>query len=275
MILIYPFLDRCGRMKDRDDDIYCSEENEDGLTKMINIVICDDEKKDIDKLRADVENFFKARKTETLIITYTDGENLIKERVKADIIFLDVEMKGVDGIKTAEKIRQYNMNVPIVYVTNYADYWRRAYSVHAFEFIVKPYRKEIVEKVLSDYMRMVEGIEAKRVLLNTVEGIVNIKQSDIYYFLIEKKKHVSMTTVNGIYMVRENLRDIYEKLDEKQFYMSHKSCIINLCHVERLENRYDIIMENGEFVPLAQNKRADFLKILSTIMIERIKGQRL
>lgn len=242
---------------------------------MINVVICDDEKSDVDKLKAVVEDFFKKENTDIIITTYTDGENLLDERAKADIIFLDIEMKKIDGIKTAEKIRRYNMNVPIVYVTNYADYWRRAYSVHAFDFIIKPYIKENVEKVLRDYMRMVEGLEEKRVLLKTMNGIINIRQADIYYFLIEKKKHISMTTVNGVYIVRENLRDIYEKLDERQFYMSHKSCILNLCYVERLENGYDIIMENGEFVPLAQNKRSDFLKILSTVMIERIKGERL
>lgn len=103
------------------------------------------------------------------------------------ILFLDIEMKKIDGIKTAEKIRRYNMNVPIVYVTNYADYWRRAYSVHAFDFIIKPYIKENVEKVLRDYMRMVEGLEEKRVLLKTMNGIINIRQADIYYFLIEKR----------------------------------------------------------------------------------------
>lgn len=54
---------------------------------MINIVICDDEKSDVDKLKAVVEDFFKKENTDIIITTYTDGENLLDERAKADIIF--------------------------------------------------------------------------------------------------------------------------------------------------------------------------------------------
>lgn len=240
---------------------------------MFNIIICDDEKKYVDNLKTVVEDFFKKINTDVTITSYTDGDELLNEKIKADIVFLDIEMKRVDGITVAEEIRRYDMNVPIIYVTSYVDYWRKAYSVHAFDFITKPYTKEQVEKVLSDFVHMMEETEEKKVLLKTQDCTVNMRQNDIYYFMIEKKKQVLMATVNGNYIVRENLKDIYEKLDKDMFYFSHKSSIVNLRYVERLENGYDIIMDNGEFVPLAHNKRADFLKRLSSVILEKLKGE--
>ena len=240
---------------------------------MLNIIICDDEKKYVDNLKTVVEEFFKKINAGVTITSYTDGDELLNEKIKADIVFLDIEMKRVDGITVAEEIRRYDMNVPIIYVTSYVDYWRKAYSVHAFDFITKPYTKEQVEKVLSDFVHMVEETEEKKVLLKTQDCTVNIRQNDIYYFMIEKKKQVLMAAVNGNYIVKENLKDIYEKLDKDMFYFSHKSSIVNLRYVERLENGYDIIMDNGEFVPLAHNKRADFLKRLSSVILEKLKGE--
>ena len=75
-----------------------------------------------------------------------------------------------------------------------------------------------------------------------------------------------------INLVKENLRDIIAKLDPDKFYMSHKSCIINLDAVCKLENRYDIIMKDGSFMPLAQSKRMEFLNKLADNYITIIKG---
>lgn len=67
-----------------------------------------------------------------------------------------------------------------------------------------------------------------------------------------------MYTVSGRYLEKENLADIYTKLHHNIFYMLHRCCIINLRFVSNVMNVYDIAMENGDFVPLAQKKKDDF-----------------
>ena len=71
---------------------------------------------------------------------------------KFNIIFLDIEMQRSNGIEVALQIRRMDMNVPIVYITSYIDYWRRAYKVHAFDFIIKPFKSEELHKVMRDYL---------------------------------------------------------------------------------------------------------------------------
>ena len=63
---------------------------------------------------------------------------MLESEEKFDIIFLDIDMGGINGIETAKKIRIYDKKVKIIYVTNYTDYTSSAFSVHAFGYLVKP-----------------------------------------------------------------------------------------------------------------------------------------
>lgn len=242
---------------------------------MLRIGICDDEDWYLANMEEILSEYCDARKLEYKIYQYKDGYELITAQNLLDIIFLDIEMTNMDGIEAARKIREKNMDVPIIYITNHSDYWRKAYSVHAFEYIEKPFRKEQISQVMDDYYKMTQKEKNDKVLLITDDGIVPLKYRDIYYFLIEKKKSVRVSTITGDYIVNENLADIYNKLHSEMFYMPHRCCIINLRFVCNVVNDYDIIMENGEFLPLAQKKKEEFLHKLSQQFVNKLKGKTL
>lgn len=103
---------------------------------MLRIAICDDEPKIVDEVERCI-NSYNDRNIGFQIIKFYDGEELVNSEMKFDIVFLDIEMKRLDGIKAAQKLREINITVPIVYITNYVKYWRSAYEVHAFDFIEK------------------------------------------------------------------------------------------------------------------------------------------
>ena len=83
-----------------------------------------------------------------------------------------------------------------------------------------------------------------------------------------------MHTKDGAFIIHENLRDIYEKLDKTQFYMPKKNCIVNLRNVQNLRNDYVIVMKNGVLLPLAQKKKDEFQKKLSSVFMNNLKGKR-
>lgn len=240
---------------------------------MLRIGICDDEGFYLDSISEIVDEYCKSKRLENENYTYYDGIDLINSCKKFDIVFLDIEMDVLDGIETAQKIRETDMNVPIVYITGYSDYWRRAYSVHAFQFIEKPIRKEQIFQVMDDFYKMIQCENDDKILLITDDGVVTLKYSEIYYFYIEKKKSVNVYTVSGKYLVKENLADIYEKLQQDMFYMPHRCCIINLRFVSNVINDFDIVMENGDFLPLAQKKKDEFLRKLSQQFVNNLKGK--
>lgn len=102
---------------------------------MIRVAICDDESKVAEKINDSVNFFLTDNKYNFTVEKYYSGESLVESKKKYDLIFLDIEMKELNGIETAQAIRSKDLDVKIVYITSYTDYWRRAYKVHAFDFI--------------------------------------------------------------------------------------------------------------------------------------------
>lgn len=230
---------------------------------MLNIAVCDDERLYIDNLGEIILSFTQQNSMLVNIEKFDDGIELISSGIKFDLIFLDIEMKKSNGIEIAERIREVDSNVPIVYVTSYSDYWRRAYKVHAFDFILKPFNSEEIFKVLSDFIALKKTSNVKTVELTTEYGTEIQPINEIYYFILLAKRKIQIVTISKDYIVRENLTDIFNKLDDDCFYMTHRSCIVNMNYVQTIKKNDGILMTNGDWVPLSQKKQKDFFIKLS------------
>ncbi len=228
---------------------------------MIKIAVVDDEQNIIEETKKFIERFFNNHSLNFKLYTFNDGKDLLLNKDSYDIIFLDIEMKSLDGIDTAIQIRNYDMNVPIVYITSFSKYWRSAYQVHAFSFIEKPINYDKIAKVLNDFIQMCSEKAGKSVNLRTEQGTIVQNANEIYYFLIDKNKICTAYTFKKNYVVKENLNAIFEKLDKVQFYSPHRCCIVNLKYVDYI-SEFDIIMKNGEFVPMAQKRKKQFFEAL-------------
>lgn len=234
---------------------------------MIHIAVCDDEPEVVEKINDSITRIFIDNKHDFTIEKYYSGESLIESQNKYDLIFLDIEMKERDGIETAQAIRSEDLNVKIVYITSYTDYWRRAYKVHAFDFISKPFSDEDIHNVLRDFLKIYYAENEKTIELKTLDGSAILKIKDILYFYIKnkEKRKVIVSTNHGEYASTESLKEIYEKLDSEEFYKAHKSCIVNLRYVQSMTKNSGggIIMTNGTSIPLAIKKQNEFLYLLS------------
>ena len=240
---------------------------------MLRIAVCDDEKNMIVEICKIISAYCEKKQIENKIFSYIDGEDLLKSGEHFDILFLDIEMKHMDGIVTAEHIREQDMNVPIVYITSYKDYWRRAFKVHAFGYITKPIQENEFYSVMDDYLSSVYDANDDTLILPTDDGVAYFKMNEIYCFTFETKKKVYVHTADERILVREHLANIYEKLDKTQFYQSRRDCVLSLRYVSRIQNEFVIVMRNGDMLPLAQKKKDDFTNKLSTFFVDKLKGR--
>lgn len=103
------------------------------------IAICDDEKEIRESLRNILEEY---REPLEQIDLYAGGEEFLECGKSYDLLFLDIDMKGINGIETARKIRLKDKKIKIVYVTAYKEYASQAFSVHAFGYLLKPIKKK-------------------------------------------------------------------------------------------------------------------------------------
>ena len=120
---------------------------------MLKIAIVDDEYDQIQKINQVVSRFFTEKKISISVDLFTNGEDLLNGATLYDIIFLDIQMTGIDGIETGQRLRVNNKNAAMFYITSYQAYIQKSMTIHPFAFIVKPFTDEIIRKNLDDYLK--------------------------------------------------------------------------------------------------------------------------
>ncbi len=237
---------------------------------MINIGICDDDRVIIGIIKKYVENYFIECENKPISIkTFNSGENLVNQEGSFQIIFLDIDMGGINGIETAKRIRQFDKKVKIIYVTSFKDYTNLAFKVRAFGYINKPIKKEDIYNHLKEAMEYIEAEEKEEVLeFITTDGVVRLSTKEIYYFEYMNRT-VKMKTLGKSYLIKEKITTIAELMSKYDFLMPHKSFTVNLFHVKSIRG-CDITMMDGSIVPLSQKKSSEFRDSLNIYLEKHI-----
>lgn len=230
---------------------------------MLRIAVCDDEEKIVDRIDKAVLKFAFDNNISVKVYKYLLGEDLISAKIKFDLMFLDIEMDGINGIEAAQKIRRVDMNVPIIYITNYSNYWRSAYKVHAFDFISKPFDFVDIKNVMSDFIESLHDTESDTISLTTDNGLIVQNVSEICYLIVKEKRNVLVGTIFSEFTVREYLSDILQKLPDEQFCRIHRSCVVNLKFVQNIMKDDGVVLKDGTWLPMSSRKQKEFLLKLS------------
>lgn len=224
---------------------------------MIKIAVCDDEKQIRLRLLTIIQQYFDEIGRGVWIAGFKKGQELLNAKIRFDIIFLDIEMPELNGIETAKKLRKWDVTSKIIYVTNYDNYQRNAYEVHAFDYLSKPVSDKNIFKVLTEAIRYLDNATEKhKCVLETKTGIVTIDIEDIYCFEYSSRQAIIHTTREN-YSASYSLKELYEKFNKYNFESPHKSFIVNMLYVKRIKG-FDILLENGDIVPLAQKRAVVF-----------------
>lgn len=220
--------------------------------RTIQIAIVDDEAIQLNYMHRLVIQAAENLSLNLVVTTYESGEAFLfalEDQPAWDLVFLDIQMQGIDGMSVAQLIRQKAPQLQLVFATAYAEYAIHGYEVSALDYLLKPIRLEKIEKVLIKFVSQVPQ-ESKFIIL---EG-QRITLSDIVF--IEVKRHIlHIQLIDRELTVRMTLQSILEQLDER-FVATHRSYRVNLEHIVRLE-RQDIYCTNDKVVPLSRRMVKD------------------
>ena len=195
---------------------------------------------------------------------FTDGLFLLDTfKGQFDIILLDIEMKHIDGMTTAEKIREMDHEVVIIFITNMTQDAIRGYSVDALDYVLKPVAYFAFTQRLERAISRMKRREDRFLTIVFRGGARKIKIHDIYY--IEVQDHdIIYHTANGDFTVSGSLINVESKLKDEGFFRCNKCYLINLNHVEGMKDGCAIVA--GVPVTISRSKKRDFLEILSSYM---------
>jgi two-component system LytT family response regulator len=166
------------------------------------------------------------------------------QRFQPAVVFLDVQMPGQNGFDFLE---QTSRNFRVIFVTAFDKFALRAFEVNALDYLMKPVRSDRLSDALrrltvpepvrpralgslkySDYLFLTQGSNARFVKVSTIKCVV-ADGPYTHVFTVDGRK----------WTLLQPIRDWEERLPHVQFVRTHRSCIINLDHVERVEALYD------------------------------------
>ena len=239
---------------------------------MISIAICDDDEDIIALIKEAVSEYSAANSIGFEISSFSSGELLVESPNTYDLIFLDIEMSGIDGIKTANLIRPKARRSRIVYVTNHSDLALQSYSVHPFDFVVKPFKKERIAVVLSELIKYITDTSDTDpvVQLKGMDGPLLLSLKSIYAFEYTGNRRITVYTESETHCIKGSLSDIISLINSESFTSPHKSFIVNMEHIDKLTG-FTLYTTNGLEVPIAQKKLKEFHNEFSRFIKNYIK----
>ena len=166
---------------------------------MLRIALCDDEWEVREAFRLQLEKVL-IEGSEEIVYEFSSGTNAVswlrKHPGEVDLLFLDIEMKGLSGMETAKKLREFDDSIIIVFVTGYTEYVFDGYSVGALDYIVKPV---VMERLMELLHRIRVKMEQELTFaFQNAEGTWRFRQQEILYFFSDKRK-CTLVTQKGTY----------------------------------------------------------------------------
>lgn len=227
---------------------------------MFKIAICEDDHADIMCLQEMLEQCGEKRGAEYHIDTYQTGKELVSASEAYDVLFLDIDLPDINGIELATVIREKDVVVSIIYLTNYSDLHRFVLPVHPFAYLTKPISEDKLEKTMDDLEQYNRRLEKSKniptIYFNTMQGAVKLSVDEICYFEYMSKK-VKIVTNEGEFFLKSSIREVYEQVEKYEFAYLHRAFIINMWRVRRVLSK-DVKMDDGSIIPIAQRRYSEF-----------------
>lgn len=230
---------------------------------MYRIAVCDNEEEVVNKISEILYQAAPKYNADIHVFTYTNGKAVIDSGIRFNLIFMDIKLSEINGINLARRIRKRDPKVQIVYVTKYLNYLREAYRIHAFDYIQKPFKAEDINRVLEDYLRFTRFVNKDVLKIRDINGRELILSTDeiMYISCGSKKREVIIITQNRDFICRGVINEIYSELNNFDFFMPHRSHIINLSQVKSYIKNETIFMLNEDEIPLSKGRSNEFEKI--------------
>jgi two-component system LytT family response regulator len=192
-------------------------------------------------------------------------------KLRPDVVFMDIDLSGESGLECAKAITEVDPKVKIVFATAHSEYMANAFEIYAFDYLVKPFDLERIGKTLNRIKSMTTEKEitpkseasCEKLAIRGKEEINLIDTKDI--IMIEHTDGMSrIVTKNETFLTAASLSSIQEKLDPDKFMRCHKSYIIRIEAVKKLEIygrwTYNVTLKNTDETALMTSEKYNEMK---------------
>lgn len=215
-----------------------------GVNKM-RILICDDDNLMLEQLQKYIKSYFEKICTKCPeIVCFPDGESLLADKGEKDLLFLDIELPGINGIYVGNELKKLNEHTIIFVITSYSEYLDDAMRFHVFRYLSKPLDKQRFFRNMKDAIDLYNTMTIK-LPIETKQGVHTLPASSVIAIEASGRKVIVHTTTRDFETIH-NMQHYLELLPKNCFFQTHRSFIVNFEHVTDFDHSL-VHMAGGQF----------------------------
>ena len=231
---------------------------------MINIGICEDElhyRVNIKDMLGDILSTYSINYK---IYEFSSGEELLSNYPKElDILIMDIQMKIINGMDTARKIREFDQNLEIIFMTSFSEFMQEGYEVKAYRYILKPISERKISRNILHCINEIMKKKNNYLTINVKNYVDRIKIDSIVYIETDRPNILIYTNDNK-YTTKMSISKIDKILREHGFFRCHNSYIVNLKLVESMNSN---TLKIGEkYIPISKYRVKELKLALTNIL---------
>lgn len=236
---------------------------------MIRIALVEDDVHDREILKKCLRQYEEEKKQKFHITEFQDGEDIVTNyTAEYDLILMDIEMTFLNGMTAAEKIRERDSDVILIFITNAPQYAIQGYKVNALDYMLKPISYFSFSESMGRALGRVKAGEKEYITIALRGGKMKLDISRICY--VEVQDHLLIYhTIDGNYVTKGTMRDVDGQLDPKRFFRCNRCYLVNLEYVETYQGS-DVTVYS-DTIQISRSRRKPFLDALNEYMNEVVK----
>lgn len=236
---------------------------------MLHIAICDDEADFVKHLTTLIQQYAAETGEEIKITSYCDGMELVERYdTTLDLIFLDIQMRLLDGLHTAQRIRALDERVGIIFLTTLTQYGLEGYQYQAADYIIKPIKYVRLKAELNQWLKKHRQDDSPSIIVINDSGKYKIVLKSLRYVETFNRKLLLHTEQENIVSYK-SMKEMEQELSQAGFARCHTSYLVNLFYVKGVQ-KLEITLITGERIPISQPKRKAFMEQLTRYWGERL-----
>ena len=222
---------------------------------MLRICYCEDEPSQAELLKSKVLSWAEKNEVRAAVDLYTSVEEFLFKTMSFsyDLLFLDIAMKGTNGMELAKKVREKDKDVTLVFVTSDPSFVFDGYEVGAYRYLMKPIGNQKLCEIL-EYVRTKQNADTSCIMMKVENANQRILLRDVMY--IEVQGHyVNIHLSEGrITTIKTSFCDIVKQMnaERESLIQTHRSYAVNLYHIVKI-GRTECHLVNGEVIPVSKS----------------------
>lgn len=238
-------------------------------TPLVSVAVVDDSSRDRRHIEVLLQRFEEENAVSFQVREYVSGAALLENyQPDFDIIFLDIQMEGIDGMRTAAAIRKIDTRVLLVFVTKTAQYATSGYSVQAQGYLLKPITHFAFHTEMARCLEQLRRHEKASILVGSGVSVRRVDLADIFY--LESNRHkITIHMAGEDYAFSGTLKAFEDTLLARNFYRAHSGYLINLQHLIAIDNE-EAIMANGDRLKISRSRKKGLMEALTNYIGGRI-----